>query len=249
VIKEDFLERLNAEIAPLLARRSLPNAMVSHGYREVGVLSFEPDVANSKRDDIISLAEEIRGIIGVKDAGIPFERDVVHSGETLDIEIDVKRGRWYYGDKDRQQDDDFDRMCDDDAYAERVLKDKRDKRRRYYQEYLLPIPSPAKDATNRAFLILDGENYDLIASGEKTSEFRRYGDFWLKRLCSHPINTVVFQRGYGGPGRPPPEKMEWEVGRIYLYEYAAKIECEAWRTDVPIIPDWIVIDLGASCLW
>ena len=45
------------------------------------------------------------------------------------------------------------------------------------------------------FLVLKYEWFDLIESGQKTSEYREIKPFWDKRLNKH-YNTVTFQRGY-----------------------------------------------------
>lgn len=44
-------------------------------------------------------------------------------------------------------------------------------------------------------LVLMHKWYDLIESGEKTSEFREIKPYWQKRLAKH-YDTVTFQRGY-----------------------------------------------------
>lgn len=40
--------------------------------------------------------------------------------------------------------------------------------------------------------------YDLIESGEKTSEYREMKPYWVKRLEGKHYDTVTFQRGYTG---------------------------------------------------
>jgi hypothetical protein len=44
-------------------------------------------------------------------------------------------------------------------------------------------------------LVLKHKWYDLIESGEKTSEYRDIKPYWDKRLAKH-YDTVTFQRGY-----------------------------------------------------
>ena len=44
-------------------------------------------------------------------------------------------------------------------------------------------------------LVLKYKWYDLIDSGEKTSEYREVKPFWDKRLNKH-YDTVTFQKGY-----------------------------------------------------
>lgn len=45
-------------------------------------------------------------------------------------------------------------------------------------------------------LVLMHKWYDLIESGEKTSEFREMKPYWVKRLEGKHYDTVTFQRGY-----------------------------------------------------
>ena len=66
----------------------------------------------------------------------------------------------------------------------------------------------------------------------------------MKRLLSHPIKTVRFQRGYGGPGHPPPEQMVWSVKDIVLYEIGTRRECPADNPSEGIMPTHIAIDLA-----
>ena len=44
-------------------------------------------------------------------------------------------------------------------------------------------------------LVLKHKWYDLIESGEKTSEYREVKPYWDKRLSKH-YDTVTFQKGY-----------------------------------------------------
>lgn len=48
---------------------------------------------------------------------------------------------------------------------------------------------------NNLFLPLKTKWYDLIESGEKTSEYREVKPYWEKRLNKH-YDTVTFQRAY-----------------------------------------------------
>lgn len=45
------------------------------------------------------------------------------------------------------------------------------------------------------FLVLKYKWFDLIESGQKTSEYREIKPFWDKRLNKH-YDTITFQRGY-----------------------------------------------------
>ena len=174
------------------------------------------------------------------DPEFPEEKD-----SKEEVPFFVKDGFWTHGEVDEKMMSDWEAECAaEEAREEAEYQAERKERHEHYRDYLLPIPPPPKDAVDEAYLVMDYENYDLIKSGEKTTEFRKYGAFYLKRLCSHPIKTVKLQRGYGGPGHPPPETMVFKVAKISLYELDGKIECAPGQTDIPILPDFIAIDLG-----
>ena len=70
-----------------------------------------------------------------------------------------------------------------------------------------------KSSTADGFLVLAGEFYDAIESGEKTVETREFSAYNLKRTIG--LTSVRLQRGYGHPGKPP-KKMRYEVTRVML---------------------------------
>ena len=119
-----------------------------------------------------------------------------------------------------------------------------EQKRTHWRDFILPIPPPAKGASDELYLTLAYEFYDAIKAGTKTTEYRDYTPNWVKRTLSHPIRTVKFQRGYGGPGHPPPEQMIWTVKGVWLYESATKTKGDPSNPPQGIIPDCIAIDLG-----
>ena len=119
-----------------------------------------------------------------------------------------------------------------------------EQKRTHWQDFIIPIPPPAKNAPDELYLTLAYEFYDAIKAGTKTTEYRDYTPNWVKRTLSHPIRTVKFQRGYGGPGHPPPEQMIWTVKGVWLYESATKTKGDPSNPPQGIIPDCIAIDLG-----
>ncbi len=122
--------------------------------------------------------------------------------------------------------------------AERAVRLKR------WKEFLLPIPPMPDKPTRDLYLPLSYEPYDAIERGEKTTEFRAYTPYWVKRIISNGIKTVRFQRGYGGPGREPPRQMQWTVKGVTLYEMATRAENDPFNPTTPMLPDFIAIDLG-----
>ena len=49
---------------------------------------------------------------------------------------------------------------------------------------------------NVLHLVLKHHWFDLIISGEKTSEYRECSEYWNKRLGSKHFDTVIFHKGY-----------------------------------------------------
>lgn len=47
-------------------------------------------------------------------------------------------------------------------------------------------------------LVLESKWYDMIASGEKTEEYRSFVHYWIIRIWKHrdSIKSVIFHRGY-----------------------------------------------------
>lgn len=45
-------------------------------------------------------------------------------------------------------------------------------------------------------LVLKGNWYDLIKSGQKKFEYREVKSYWTKRLFSKPYTHIRFRRGY-----------------------------------------------------
>ena len=109
---------------------------------------------------------------------------------------------------------------------------------------LMPIPPPPASASDELYLVLAYEFYDAIVAGTKKTEYRAYTPNWVKKILSHPIKTVRFQRGYGGPGHPPAEQMVWNVDKVWLYESETEKKADPANPSEGFVPDQIAIDLG-----
>lgn len=90
------------------------------------------------------------------------------------------------------------------------------------------------------FLVMQGEFYDDIESGEKTVETREFTEYNLKRTIG--IKTIRLQRGYGHPGKPP-KKMRYEVTRVLLMDDYGH-ECDPFDIPKDFIPVYINLHLG-----
>ncbi len=128
--------------------------------------------------------------------------------------------------------------------VEAGTEESEDEMRAHWQDFIIPIPPPPKNAGDELYLTLAYEFYDAIKSGKKRTEYREYTENWVKKILSHPVRTVKFQRGYGGPGRPKPEQMVWTVKKAWLYESGTGVKGDPSNPPKGILPDCIAIDLG-----
>lgn len=246
MIKEDYLKELNGRLSELAEKYGVPigELRIDHEYCAVCSIEFPYDMAIEYGDQITAMEDELERFVGVDEVYDPSRDDGICKGQSRRMGITVKRGRWYLGPIDKAIEDEEDRMDSDPEYRAKKLEEQRAEMRKHWRENLIPIPPPPPDATDEAYLVLAYKYYDMIKSGEKTTEFRAYSPFWVMRLLSHPIKTVRFQRGYGGPGHPPPEQMVFKVKDIVLYEIETKKECPPDNPCEGILPTHIAIDLG-----
>lgn len=246
MIKEDYLKKLNDHLLEFSKQVGLPigDYRIDHGLNSVAEIKFKHDFANKYREQISQVVEMLTKVPGVYEV-CDFQREeVLRGGEVRSVDIEVKDRYWYEGHIEEEWDEEQERLEEDPEYAKKKQEEELEEKRKYWREYLIPIPPPPKGATDEAYLTLDYKYYDMIKSGEKTTEFREYSPTWVKRLLSHPIKTVRFQRGYGGPGHPPPEQMVFNVKAILLYEIRTRKECPADNPCEGIMPTHIAIDLG-----
>ena len=246
MIKEDYLKKLNDQLLEFSKQVGLPigDYRIDHGLNSVAEIKFRHDFANRYCEQISQVVEMLKKVPGVYEIGDYQSEEVLRGGEVRSVEIEVKRRYWYEGHIEKEWDEEQERLDTDSEYAKKKQEEELEEKRKYWRDYLIPIPPPPKGATDEAYLTLDYKYYDMIKSGEKTTEFREYSPTWVKRLLSHPIKTVRFQRGYGGPGHPPPEQMVYNVKAVLLYEIGTRKECPADNPCEGIMPTHIAIDLG-----
>ena len=246
MIKEGYLKKLNDHLLEFSKQVGLPigDYRIDHGLNSVAEIKFRHDFANKYREKISEVMEMFTKVPGIFEICDYQSEDVLRGGEVRSVGIEVKRRYWYEGHIEEEWDEEQERLDNDPEYAKKKQEEELEEKRKYWRDYLIPIPKPPKDATDEAYLTLAYEYYDMIKSGEKTTEFREYSPFWVKRLLSHPIKTVRFQRGYGGPGHPPPEQMVFKVKDIVLYEIGTRKECPADNPCEGIMPTHIAIDLA-----
>lgn len=97
-----------------------------------------------------------------------------------------------------------------------------------------------RSKTDDGFLVMAGEFYDDIESGEKTVEIREFSEYNLKRTIG--LKTIRLQRGYGHPGKPP-KKMRYEVVKTTLADEYGN-ECDPFKVPDDFEPEFINIYLG-----
>lgn len=90
------------------------------------------------------------------------------------------------------------------------------------------------------YLVLAGEFYDAIESGEKTIEYRDFTKYNINRTIG--LKTVRFNRGYGSKGKPP-KQMKWEVKKVVLLD-GDDNECDPFNVPKDFLPTTIAIHLG-----
>ncbi len=94
-----------------------------------------------------------------------------------------------------------------------------------------------KSKSEDGYLVLLGEFYDKIESGEKTVEYRDFTEYLLKRTIG--IKTIRFSRG---TVKNAPQ-MRWEVEKV-VFQDAADNECDPMTTPDGFVPVRIAIYLG-----
>ena len=99
-----------------------------------------------------------------------------------------------------------------------------------------------KSKTPDGYLVLAGEYYDKIESGEKTIEYRDFTEYNLKRSIG--LKTVRFNRGYGSKGKPP-KQMKYEVKKVVLMDGDGN-ECDPFNVPEDFWPTTIAIHLGEN---
>ena len=122
------------------------------------------------------------------------------------------------------------------AYLERRKKDKERARTLFSRLKAGELKSKTEDG----FLVMAGECYDDIESGDQTVETRDFTEYNLKRTIG--IKTVRLQRGYGHPGKPP-KQMRYEVAEVCLLDECMQ-ECDPFDIPKGFTPIYIGLKLG-----
>lgn len=248
MVKTDYMTMLQGRLAELLGGLSLcPHLRVEQYVDDTCRIRFPKDIANTRRDAITLVAEEMAKTDGIKEMSDTWrDTDVFRGSETRDVYLVVSRKHWSKTKEDREWWERENGLLEDDDKLREKLKQEREEKRKYSKEYLIPIPRPSASRPAELYLTMAYEPYDLIKSGEKVTEFRAYCETWVKRILANmgTLKTVKFQRGYGGPGRPKPEQMVWTIKNIELYDIETRESSDPLHVKDGFIPTHIAIDLG-----
>jgi len=260
MIKQAYKATLNERLDSLLRKHGVPVGVihVTDIVDYLGKVTAPKDFANEHSAALTEVFDEFwRGFKGLDQFDhVDYGEDgrTYRGNEERRFEFAVKSGLWERTAQDEAFDEEEDRAANDVEYAEELAQKERDAKRPFYQEYLIPIPRQSEGASTETFLVMAYKYYDAIKDGyidEETGEFRkkdveyrRYTESYVKKLLSHPIKSVKFQRGYGGPGRAEPEQMRYEVKRIFLAEKDVSVTTDPFNVKVGFIPEWIGIELG-----
>lgn len=252
MVNPDFLAVINTAIVALAAKYGVPNPPQAEQYvDEICVIRFSKHLANDHADEIDKIADDLEKVDGVSEmTDSARQRDRFRGIETRDVYLCVKRKHWTKTAADRAYWKEEELYYDGDPGAVARFKakeaEKREEMRKYYKEFILPIPKPSPTKPTELYLTMAYEPYDLIKKGEKVTEFRAYCETWVKRILANmgTLRTVKFQRGYGGPGRPKPEQMIWTIKKIDLYDIETRESSDPINVKEGFLPTHIAIDLG-----
>ncbi len=218
--------------------------VVEDYYDAMCTVPVPKEIANSRDEDVAELSDRMAACEFLKECYDKGRGQFLRGAEVRQFEITVADGYWTHSEVDEKiEEEEMSVYYDQDKYKAWEAQQLEEKKK-YWKEYIIPIPPPPKKCLDELYLTMAFEPYDQIKSGEKVTEFRQYNKTWVKRILSHPLKTVKFQRGYGGPGLPPPEQMVWSIKKIYLYEMDNKMEGDPWNPPEGIVPTFIAIDLG-----
>lgn len=262
MINEDYMEKLKARLADLLVKHGVPRTPgdgleVVDLVDELGCVYVEKNAANKYSAELTEVFREFLRFDGLSRTNhIDYGEngEVYRGNEKRKFEFAVTRKLWHKAERDREYDRELDREFDEEGYLEQKMAKEKEEKRKFWREYLIPVPPPRPNAPSELFLTMAYQPYDDIKNGYvdeedgqhkfKRIEFRRYTPNWVKRVLSTPPKTVCFQRGYGGPGRPKPEQMVWTVTEVGLYEMDTHRLCRMDDVLEGILPDFVYLKLG-----
>lgn len=246
MVEKELISKITDKVGELCAQFGVTGCALKceQVYDNECIVKVPEDVAREFDEQLAQVCEglkEFPGIDKIYDAG----KGMYRSDGYRAFEITVKDGRWTHtAADDKAIEEDMREYFDEDYAKEQEQKRKAD-RMKNWKKHLLDLPDKKKcDAGHEeVYLVMAYEPYEWIKNGEKTTEFRSYTQRYVDRLLTGKVKRVRLQKGYGGPGRPKPEQMIFEVKGMSLYDVTTKHETDPWDPK-PIVPTHIAIDLG-----
>ncbi len=255
MVNKEVLDKINGLLKESMARIGPDMPLKCEPvYQDLCVIKVPKDIGNNHRDDITAIAAEIKKIPEVKAVWDFFKDVTLRGAETRNVEVEVRRKFWRRTKEDVAWEEHEDALLDEDSEEYKAyLAQRKADMLKYWQDYIIPIPPPRKNAPSELYLTMAYDPYDWIEKGfidedgqhaYKRSEYRSYTPNWVKRILANPPKTIKFQRGYGGPGRPAPAQMVWTVEKIVLVHKYDESECDPWNVPAGFVPQFIKMYIG-----
>lgn len=246
MVNEDFLLLLNEKWREFAKNRGIGSVpAIENRWDNFCQCKIPKALGNAMRSELSDAIDDICGIEGVESVDDLMYDIVLRGDETRDVDIFVCGGKYTKTRADRVakdlEADKFDPETEAYAAEQKRIEESR---RRNYRDYIIDVPECPKKFNTEVYLPLAFEYYDQIEAGEKVTEFRKYTKNWVKRLLSHPIETVRFQRGYSDYGTGAVKQMTFRIKGVELYDSMTRRSCPADAIPEGFIPDFIAIDLG-----
>lgn len=267
MVNREFIAALDSALVAIATKNGVPSLpevcqkALADYYGEAGDSSFQQDELNlctleipaefalENWPAIQDLSFELGKVKGVSKAELVSHYEWLKDGEDCEIDIFVEDGLWSKSEEELWEEICKGREKGDPEmvakYNDRMRR-QQEERRRHWRDNVIPIPPPAASRPKQLYLTMAYEPYDQIKSGEKVTEFREYDEYWVRRILANraTLDTVKFQRGYGGCGRPSPEQMIWTIKNIELYDIETRESCDPDNIREGFVATHIAIDLG-----
>lgn len=232
MLTENTLKELNGYLAKSMARYGLDAPLrVDCTWGSGGEVAVPIAYARENREGVMSALRDFLSnplVDGREEVGVhiddPDKLDDDEDTAWCLFDVKGKDGEnWYLSDKEIEERRQADEEARREEELEASLTDALDASTRRLRLELVAAKLPEVVYSPMAY-----EWYDRIASGEKTVEYKNLTRYWLKRLVGAVgadgvrgfPKYIRFQRGYGGPGRPKPDKMTFEIAKVVLSDEA-----------------------------
>lgn len=253
MVKQEILLKISRELTKLCNEFGVSsNLEVKNFFDNECSVSIPSALANEKDADLAKVAEGLRKIPEIADVYDRGAGRIIRGNDYRQFEISVKDGSWTHGEEDDVAAEKSFAEYLDPNFSKKLEAKEAEDRQKNWKNYLIPMPPQDGSENTELYLTMAYEPYDWIDVGYdengkhvyKREEFRSYNDYYAKKLLSHPLKTVKFQRGYGGPGRGKPKQMRFEIKDITMWDPINNIDCSPKNPKEGVAPQFFVIKLG-----